>query len=373
MRDSGELLKFIHQSMINAGTDVDEIYQRLGHQVRNRLLAKFRTRHALQPYFWRVVEDVTDDEDIGLSLCTSMPMYRGHIIEYLFLSSATFGDGLRALEPYQRLVSDLLSINVVQDDQGTRITVQGTSNNAPELRHPEICFTYAIIRIMDMVTENKTWPYTVHLACERRSAQKDYEAVFGCPVKFGASVNEIWINPEALTLPSRHSDPYMLQLHKRHADSLIADLARQDLMDDVHSHLMGSFDDGEFADGATACSADVAAALGLSPRKLRRQLAEAETSFRELFKQCRHAYAGKMLRSTAKPVETIAARVGFSEASAFYRAFKEWAGVTPSQYRQRYRNCAKSMRASGKVVTANFGKRRVYPGQAGPGVGTQSS
>ncbi|MEZ5504636.1 MAG: helix-turn-helix transcriptional regulator [Gammaproteobacteria bacterium] len=45
--------------------------------------------------------------------------------------------------------------------------------------------------------------------------------------------------------------------------------------------------------------------------------------------------ARRLLENPAIPIDSIAERLGFSEASAFHRAFKRWTGKTPSEYRDQ--------------------------------------
>ena len=78
---------------------------------------------------------------------------------------------------------------------------------------------------------------------------------------------------------------------------------------------------------------EVAAQLNLSVRALHRQLKEEGVSLQRLKNAARREHAVKLLLQTTKPVKQIAAAVGFDSEKSFARAFREWAGVTPSAYR----------------------------------------
>ncbi|MDX1505892.1 MAG: AraC family transcriptional regulator [Spongiibacter sp.] len=80
---------------------------------------------------------------------------------------------------------------------------------------------------------------------------------------------------------------------------------------------------------------DIAQSLGLHPQTLRRRLAQEGTTFNDIKTQCRRDTALYFLGKSSFTIEQIALRTGFSETSAFTRAFKTWTGVPPQSYRQQ--------------------------------------
>jgi AraC-like DNA-binding protein len=78
----------------------------------------------------------------------------------------------------------------------------------------------------------------------------------------------------------------------------------------------------------------VALELGIHTQTLRRRLDSEGTSFSEIKAFMRRDYALHLLGKQGLSIEEIAYRTGFSESSAFIRAFKTWTGVTPYTYRK---------------------------------------
>jgi AraC-like DNA-binding protein len=76
--------------------------------------------------------------------------------------------------------------------------------------------------------------------------------------------------------------------------------------------------------------------LGISVRSLRRHLEEEGTTYRELTKTKLHAHACTLLRDPHKNLQCIAFELGFSDGTAFHRAFKRWARVTPAEFRSTF-------------------------------------
>jgi AraC-like DNA-binding protein len=78
----------------------------------------------------------------------------------------------------------------------------------------------------------------------------------------------------------------------------------------------------------------VAALAGISVRTLQRRLAEKDGVFSELVDQVRAELAVEMLKSTDASLAEIARETGYSEVTAFIRAFRRWTGKTPAEFRR---------------------------------------
>ncbi|TDG12047.1 AraC family transcriptional regulator [Seongchinamella unica] len=87
---------------------------------------------------------------------------------------------------------------------------------------------------------------------------------------------------------------------------------------------------------------ELARTLNVSGTTLRRRLQEESTNYTEIKTELRRQLAYKMLSDAKVPIGKVAEAVGFSETSAFGRAFKEWSGFTPRQYRSTLLNPAGS-------------------------------
>ena len=77
----------------------------------------------------------------------------------------------------------------------------------------------------------------------------------------------------------------------------------------------------------------IADLLGVRPRTLHRRLRECGTNFQELLDYARYGLARRLLDETPMTVGKVAETLGYSEPSAFVRAFRRWSGATPSAWR----------------------------------------
>ncbi|WP_338089162.1 helix-turn-helix transcriptional regulator [Nannocystis pusilla] len=83
-----------------------------------------------------------------------------------------------------------------------------------------------------------------------------------------------------------------------------------------------------------ALAESVARALGTSERTMQRRLRQAGTSFRDVVDDVRREAALAQLGRRDATVTDIAFMLGFSDLSAFSRAFRRWTGASPSEYRR---------------------------------------
>ncbi len=164
-----------------------------------------------------------------------------------------------------------------------------------------------------------------HGAPERVDA---HEAHFGCPVHFDAPRDGLLVASENLLHQNRLADPGMVRFFDAHLDKELAEL------DDDHSleHRVRSHVARSLSDGAPTVSS-TAKRLGMSARSLQRRLAASGQSYQQLIDEARRQLAERLLRQTDYSLSEVAFLTGFSEQSAFTRAFKRWAGQTPRSYR----------------------------------------
>jgi AraC-like DNA-binding protein len=108
-------------------------------------------------------------------------------------------------------------------------------------------------------------------------------------------------------------------------------LVRQDYGSSVSDRVLKLVKQG--LKGAHASADDIASRLSMSPQTLRRKLAAEGTSLREIREQVLRDAAVTSLVQGEETITELSERLGFSEPSAFTRAFRRWTGSPPSAYR----------------------------------------
>jgi AraC-like DNA-binding protein len=156
--------------------------------------------------------------------------------------------------------------------------------------------------------------------------------VFRCPVLFEQPRNEIVFKRKLLDVPQILRDESVAMLLRARAEQLLADQAGGARLEQRIVDLVTYAPDIESIDAAA-----LARRMGMSIRTLRRRLADLDTSLATLIENARRDVARTALAGI-EPIKAIAERLGYSEQSAFHRAFKRWTGMTPGQYRASRRS-----------------------------------
>ncbi|MEL6690820.1 MAG: AraC family transcriptional regulator [Pseudomonadota bacterium] len=175
-------------------------------------------------------------------------------------------------------------------------------------------------------------PLAVYFTHGAPATTDHHEAYFGCPVHFGADKDALLMSRASLNAPNLLGDEGITQFLVSHLD---AELAQIDTTPPLQAQTKGEIARA-LSDGLPKM-AEVARSLGLSARSFHRRLAEQGLSFHTLTEETQREIAIGMLKEDAYALSEIAFLTGYSEQSAFNRAFKRWTGNTPAAYRRTLR------------------------------------
>jgi AraC-like DNA-binding protein len=156
----------------------------------------------------------------------------------------------------------------------------------------------------------------------------EYARVLRCPIRVRASWNGWALSKDAMRLPLRRRDPDLRRWLERQAADILARLpVNSDARDEVRSVLSTLLTAGDVRIDV------VARRLAMTPRTLQRRLSRAGTSFEALCDEARKEAAQTYLADTTLSIAEVTYLLGYSEPTAFHRAFKRWHGTTPQAFR----------------------------------------
>jgi AraC-like DNA-binding protein len=165
----------------------------------------------------------------------------------------------------------------------------------------------------------------------RHAARGDvsvYEEHFRCPVYFETGRDALLVSEDLLDAPNRLGDETVAAFFDRHLEQELTSAANDDGLEQRVRRAVAEV----LSEGVPTLSS-IASELGLGSRTLQRRLSDSGHSFQNVVDMARRDLARRLLRETNYSLGEIAFLTGFSEQSAFTRAFKRWAGQTPRSYR----------------------------------------
>ena len=177
-------------------------------------------------------------------------------------------------------------------------------------------------------------PIEVHLEHSelnprKRASMKGLSAIFRAPVVFDQSVNRLVLDKKDLTRDVSRTRQDMVPYLEQHLRDLMSSGIRTDNISTQVSYLI--------AKRLGRLPTDIhslANELGVSARTLQRRLADEDKSLRALVREHRLRIAEPLLNSGQTPITSIAHSVGYSDPTAFSRAFKDWRGRSPRRFRE---------------------------------------
>ena len=249
------------------------------------------------------------------------------------IAAPDLGEALQRASRFLKIVMPDLEVSLVREPRWARLQIVEVGE--PFRRRGDPRRIFAFEWLLRLVHGLACWSVARPLALE--SARFPYLAPYHAPdyaliytphATFGASALEATFEAALLDLPVRRSDAelaHFLQggpgkitlLYRRDRDAARA--VRDQLSRSLP--LAGSLD-------------EVARSLGMAPRTLHRRLHAEGTSFRGVKDALRRELALDWLAQGRRSVAQVATELGYSEPSAFFRAFQGWTGQSPSSYRR---------------------------------------
>ncbi|MEO7095274.1 MAG: AraC family transcriptional regulator [Polyangiales bacterium] len=147
-------------------------------------------------------------------------------------------------------------------------------------------------------------------------------------VRFGQPNNRLVFDAAFLELPLTMADREAMQLARDQCERALEALG---IDGRVVPRVRNALSRDE---GMPRSLDDVAAALHVSPRTLKRKLAAEGAAYSTLLEEHRREKALLLLRSRDLTVDAVAERLGYSDVTSFSRAFRRWTGTTPAAYRR---------------------------------------
>jgi AraC-like DNA-binding protein len=275
---------------------------------------------------WLEIARALDDEFFGLA---ARPMRRGSfaLLCHAVLHAGTLGKALRRALQFLRVVLDDPHGELLVTDGQAQIVLTGVPAPCPAFAYRT--FWLILLGVACWLTGRRIPLQCIDFACPSPDQRADYLQFFGVPVHFDQPQTRLVFDAAWLDLPTIRSER-ALKIFLRGTPGNLLVRYRHDAgwVTKIRTHLK-ALPAASWPDFDT-----LARQLHITPATLRRRLRSEGQSFASLKDEMRSALAQSLLRESALSVAEIASELGFTEPSAFHRAFRKWTGTSPGAFRR---------------------------------------
>ena len=251
------------------------------------------------------------------------------VLGYLAMSCATLGQALLRFQRFQPLLHNLTPTLSAQ--KGRDFELRWDPSYGRSTRLSDEVLVSAMLTLARSLTGRADLRLRgVDFPGPAPADTAIHEALLECPVRFDARTLIVLLPLDALALPINTRDPHLMALLEQQAEALLRASPQPDaLIAELQRAIVAALQDGEPA------FEPIAARLGVSSRSLYRRLQERGLTYKGVLNDTRLQLARAYLADAKLRLPEIALLLGYSEQSAFTRAFKSWSGETPLHYRRQ--------------------------------------
>ncbi len=231
-------------------------------------------------------------------------------------------------ERYWRLLTDVSQYEVRYDGPGAYFMLHRIGERRLGMRLSNEATLASVLSIIRQVASHEFAPLEVHFKHPAPTSIVAHKNYFCCPVYFGSEMDAFLVSSEALNRSNRLGDEGITRFLLNHLDAQLKKIDADRTLKQVVQDAIAQ----SLSEGVPKIPA-MARRLGFSERTLQRRLGEEGLSFQKLAEDARRALAQGLLVQSDYSLAEVAFLTGFSEQSAFNRAFKRWVNQTPAAYR----------------------------------------
>jgi AraC-like DNA-binding protein len=291
-------------------------------RLRNAIPAGDRVPMAVQDELWETFCAAVDDPLIGVRLGLALQVGHLDLVGMLLMSCETQGEALDLLLEYHPIVGEGGDFEVAH--HGSRCLLIYEPHYRVRRRERVEAVMAAVLNLTRWITGDQFQVDAVHFSHAAAAPTADYQALLDAPIVFDAPENALVYAPALQATPLIQANTAMRDHLKQLADRALTELATDSTSRQVQALIRRYPRWGKER---------VADELGMSGRHLVRKLQEEGTSFKLLRTSLLQQLAEEAL-GQGEPVTRVAEQLGFSDESAFNKAFKRWAGTTPARFRK---------------------------------------
>lgn len=315
---------------VSRGLGLPEVARITGMDTSSLLNCADRIPERAVTSLWTKLERDEPDGEVAFKLAASAPLAIFGGLADGALYAETLHNALDLVASNRKFIADHLLLQITKTPDAYILLTSHPLDSFDDGRIATLRLAL-LKRLIVGILGVKSALKAVHLVHSPRASLSAYEVFFGAPVSFEQENSTLVIRPEAMTTSLQHANAELFRhivehykLRLSQVQSEIDELPFQRLQRAV----INNADDGIYQ------PVSAAAVANLSLRSAQRLAAENGTSLQSLVEDAKFERAKSLLGNSLLQVSNIAIMLGYSDDRAFRRAFKRWAGQSPSQYRK---------------------------------------
>lgn len=266
------------------------------------------------------------DPELPLRVGQAIQPHHYGVLGYLTMSAASLLEAIQRLERYEQLVGEISHSQLLIEGARARLVWRAPpgSPDSPLL---------ASSSLAGWITYARWLLGRPGQACDVRFAHADNgdagaaRRLFGGQVSYEQAEYALIFDVSLLRAPVTHADPHLQAVMQQQADVQIQQLRHPPRwLQALHQAIEQGLPDGRVRLSELAPK---------SARSLQRQLAAAGLSYQQVLDSCRERRARQLLADARLGLSDIAFLLGYTEQSAFTRAFRRWTGQSPGRWRRQ--------------------------------------
>ncbi len=276
---------------------------------------------------WKTALKITNNPALGLELGQIFDASKVGLVGHIIFNSSNLGEGLKEYVRLFSIVNEAISLNFETDEQYAYLRFIHLNPEYYCIPDMERSMVLSLYRGKALFDSDIKWE-AVHFQHPQPDYIEQYQRVFNCPLYFNQSHCQIVFQRKYLELAPKQRNPYLGSAALQYANNLLKKLFRRSYSDKVKGLIAQAIGKG------VADVDHIAEQLNTSRQTLYRKLKAEGVSFQGLLEEVRFTTAKEQLKGSDRSLSEIAFSLGFSDLSAFSRAFKRWSGVTPKEFRE---------------------------------------
>lgn len=286
--------------------------ERVPYTVYNKILAK--------------AVGLVDDPAVGLK--SSEHLHPSHLgaLGHAWLASSSLKTAIERSQRFSKMYDERVEMLVSEGKGCLKVTyLPDDASPMPELIADSQLAS--LLKLCRLNFGQQLCPYEVTMRRERPDDPSAWTELFGMEVQFGQVENSLALTFADATKHLTGSSPMMVALHEDIIKRQIAELDRSDIIKRAVVAIMDQLPSGQVSE------VSVAKTLHMTKRTLHRRLLEKGVGFRALLTGVRKEMVQRFIEEPSYSITEISFLLGYTDTSAFSRAFRRWYGMSPTQAR----------------------------------------